>query len=248
MKKIIQAVLALTVLTSIFVTNAKAQDPIAAWNAIAERAVKTAGHAPPIAALDFAIVHLAIYDAVESFNRRYEPYNAFVPKAAGSPSAAAAKAGHDMLVGLFPSQTLMLDAGYANFLATNGIDPFDPGIAVGAQAALAILALRSNDGRFPVNPPPFVGSTAIGHWRPTPSLLPGPPPSFAPGLAPWVANVTPFTMKRNSQFRVDPPPDLSSEEWVSDYNEVKEIGSLTSTTRTAEQTEIGYFWADSGPV
>src|SRR6266566_1632012 len=60
--------------------------------------------------------------------------------------------------------------------------------------------------------------------------------------------ITPFTMKSNSQFRVDPPPDVTDEVWASDYNEVKEIGSLTSTTRTSEQTEIGYFWADSGPV
>jgi hypothetical protein len=248
MKKIIQCVLALAVLASIFVTNAKAQDPIAAWNEISEKAVKTAGHAPPVAALDFAIVHLAIYDAVESIERRYEPYHAFVPGAAGSLSAAAAKAGHDVLAGLFPLQKLTLDADYANFLATNGIDPFDPGIAVGAQAAVAILGLRSSDGRFPVNPPPFLGSATIGQWRPTPSLLPGPPPSFAPGLTPWVARVTPFTMKNNSQFRVDPPPDLTSETWTSDYNEVKAVGSLNSTTRTAEQTEIGYFWADSGPV
>src|SRR6267143_3558022 len=248
MKKIIQCGLVLVVLASILATNAKAQDPIAAWNEISEKAVKTAGHPPPVAALDFAIVHLAIYDAVESIDRRYEPYHAFVPGATGSVSAAAAKAGHDVLVRLFPSQLLTLDAAYANFLATNGIDPFDPGIAVGAVAALAILALRSNDGRFPVNPPPFLGSTAIGQWRPTPSLLPGAPPSFAPGLAPWVGSVTPFTMKSNSQFRVDPPPDLTDEVWASDYNEIKEIGSLTSTTRTLEQTEIGYFWADSGPV
>jgi hypothetical protein len=55
-------------------------------------------------------------------------------------------------------------------------------------------------------------------------------------------------MKNNSQFRVDPPPDLNSDKWADDYNEVKAIGSLTSTTRTAEQTEIGYFWADNGPV
>ena len=248
MKKIIQCVLALAVLASIFVTNAKAQDPIAAWNEIGEKAVKAAGHAPPVAALDFAIVHVAIYDAVESIDRRYAPYYTLVPNANGSLSAAAAKAGHDVLVGLFPAQSATLDAEYANFLATNGIDPFDQGIAVGAQAALAILALRSNDGRFPVNPPPFLGSTVIGQWRPTPSLLPGPPPSFAPGLTPWVASVTPFTMNSNSQFRVDPPPDLTSDVWTEDYNEVKTVGSLTSTTRTAEQTEIGYFWADSGPV
>src|SRR5216684_2366873 len=248
MKKIIQCVLALAVLASIFVTNAKANDPIADWNAIAETAVKTAHHAPPVAALDFAIVHLAIYDAVESIDGRYVPYNALVPGATGSLSAAAAKAGHDVLVGLFPLQKLTLDSAYTNFLAANGIDPFDPGIAVGAQAAADILTLRSNDGRFPLNPPPFLGSTAIGQWRPTPSLLPGPPPSFAPGLTPWVASVKPFTMSNNSQFRVDPPPDLTSDVWTEDYNEVMTVGSLFSTTRTPEQTEIGYFWADSGPV
>ncbi len=248
MKKIVRCGLVLTILATVFVTNANAQDPIAAWNEISEKAVKTAGHAPPVAALDFAIVHLAIYDAVESIDRRYEPYHAFVPGATGSLSAAAAKAGHDVLVGLFPLQKLTLDSAYTNFLAANGIDPFDPGIAVGAQAAADILTLRSNDGRFPLNPPPFIGSMAIGQWRPTPSLLPGPPPPLAPGLTPWVATVTPFTMNSNSQFRVDPPPDLSSDVWTADYNEVMAVGSLTSTIRTPEQTEIGYFWADSGPV
>ncbi len=234
--------------TAVVVPSRLNADAVTDWNQISEKAVKTAGAPPPVAALDFAIVHLAIYDAVESIDQRYEPYHAFVPGATGSLSAAAAKAGHDVLVGLFPLQKLTLDVEYANFLATNGIDPFDPGIAVGAQAAADMLALRSNDGRFPVNPPPFLGSTAIGQWRPTPSLLPGPPPSFAPGLTPWVASVKPFTMSNNSQFRVDPPPDLTSDVWTEDYNEVMTVGSLFSTTRTPEQTEIGYFWADSGPV
>src|SRR5260370_8675581 len=114
MKKIIQCVLALAVLASIFVTNAKAQDPIAAWNEIGEKAVKTAGHAPPVAALDFAIVHLAIYDAVESIDGRYEPYHALVPWATGSLSAAPAKAGHDALTGLFPSQNKNPTPAYTN--------------------------------------------------------------------------------------------------------------------------------------
>jgi hypothetical protein len=248
MKSIVQCGLALAVLATVFVRGANAQDPIASWNQIAETAVKTAGHAPPIAALDFAIVHLAIYDAVESLDRRYHPYHRPIRHATGSFSAAAAKAGHDVLVGLFPEQTVTVDAEYAGYLAENGIDPHDPGTAVGEQAAAAILELRSNDGRFPPNQVPFFGSDEIGQWRSTPSLLPGPPPSFAPGLAPWVASVTPFTMKSNSQFRVGPPPDLTSEVWASDYNEVKTVGSLFSTTRTPEQTEIGYFWADSGPV
>jgi len=247
-KRIIQCGLALVVLATTLVTRATGQDAIADWNAIAVQAIKTGGHPLPVTSVEFAMVHLAIYDAVESIDRRYDPYHTLVPGATGSLSAAAARAGHDVLIGLFPSQSTTLDAEYVNFLAANGIDPLDPGTAVGAQVASAMLALRSNDGRFPLNPPPFLGDTAIGQWRPTASLLPGPPPSFAPGLTPWVANVTPFTMKDNSQFRVDPPPDLTSDEWASDYNEVQSVGSLFSTTRTPEQTEIGYFWADSGPV
>ena len=240
---------ALTVLATLLAADAAAaSDPIAAWNQISEQAVRTAAHPPPVAALDFAIVHLAIYDAVESIDRSFEPYYKRVTGAAGSPSAAAAKAAHDTLVGLFPAQSATLDADYASFLAANGIDAADPGTAVGAQAAANMLALRSHDGRFPPSPAPFLGSNAIGQWRPTPSLLPGPPPTLAPGLTPWVATVTPFTMHSGSQFRVDPPPDLASERWAEDYNEVKSIGSLTSTIRTAEQTEIGYFWADSGPL
>jgi hypothetical protein len=248
MNKIIRFGLAFLVLATASVTNARAEDPIAAWNQISETAVKTARHPPPVAALDFAIVHLAIYDAVESIERRYEPYYTLAPGAIGSPSAAAAKAGHDVLVGLFPMQSEPLDVAYANFLAANGVDPLDPATAVGAQAAANILALRSNDGRFPSNAPAFLGSTAIGKWRPTPSLLGGPPPAFAPGLAPWVANVRPFTMHSDSQFRVDSPPSLTSKEWALDYKEVKSVGSLHSPTRNAEQTDIGYFWDDSGPV
>lgn len=248
MKRIILYGLVLVCLSNVLVISAKADDPVAAWNAIAENAVKTAAAPPPVAALDFAIVHLAIYDAVESIDRRYEPYHALVPGASGSRSAAAAKAGHDVLAKLFPAQGPTLDTEYTNYLTANSIDPFDPGVAVGAQAAADILALRSNDGRFPPNPPPFLGSAAIGQWRPTPSLLPGPPPPFAPGLTPWVAKVTPFAMNSDSQFRVEPPPDLTSDTWAEDYNEVKSLGSLTSTTRSAEQTDIGYFWADSGPI
>ena len=106
------------------VPNTQAADPISAWNEISETAVKAAGHPPPVAALDFAIVHLAIYDAVESIERRYEPYYTLVPGAKGSSSAAAALAGHDTLVGLFsaPAQIAALDKAYEDFLATNGLD------------------------------------------------------------------------------------------------------------------------------
>jgi hypothetical protein len=247
MKRIIQCGLALIVLATALAPNAKAEDAIADWNAIAEKAIKLAKHPLPVTSVEFAMVQIAIYDAVESIERRYQPYHALVPNAAGSMIAAAAKAGHDVLIGLF-GPSAIVDADYINFLTTNGVDENDPGTTIGAQVASKILTLRSNDGRFPLNPPPFVGNNAIGQWRPTPSLLPGLPPSFAPGLTPWLAKVTPFTMKSNSQFRTDPPPDLTNEQWTADFDEVKAIGSLTSSIRTPEQTDIGYFWADSGPL
>jgi hypothetical protein len=249
MVKFIRSVLAVTALATVLAANARAADPISDWNQISEQAVKAANHPPPVAALDFAIVHLAIYDAVESLDHRFEPYNALIPGAAGSSSAAAAKAGRDMLIWLFPMQTMTLEQAYQNYLSANGIDIADPGTAVGAQAAANLIARRTNDGRFPLpTPPPFLGGPAIGEWRPTPSLLPGTPPAFAPGLTPWVATVTPFTMQSGSQFRLGPPPALSSDQWAEDYNEVKSLGSLNSTARTPEQTDIGYFWADSGPI
>ena len=98
MKRFMQIGFVAATLLSLMVAGATAQDPISEWNAITEQAVKTAGHAPPVAALDFAIVHLAIYDSVESIDRRYEPDHLSVPGATGSLSAAAAKAGHDVVM------------------------------------------------------------------------------------------------------------------------------------------------------
>lgn len=248
MKKILYCGLALGVLTTIVTANARAADPIADLNLITETTIKAVGHPLPVTAVEYAIVQLAVYDAVESIDQRFQPYNAYVPGATGSMTAAAAKATRDALIGLFSAQTSNINNAYQSFLTTYGIDPSDPGIAVGTQAAAAILVLRTNDGRFPSNPPPFLGNTAIGQWRPTPSFLPAPPPSNSPGLVPWLANVTPLTMKNDSQFRVDPPPDLTSSTWAEDYNETMTLGAFNSTVRTPEQTDIGYFWADSGPL
>src|SRR6185295_7040959 len=115
-------------------------------------------------------------------------------------------------------QASSLDTTYQDYLVNHGIANNDPGIAVGAQAAAAIIALRACDGSFPnPAPPPFVGGTDPGVWRPT-------PPGNLPMLAPWLGNVTPFTLTRPSQFRGDPPPALISKEYARDYNEVKSVG------------------------
>src|SRR6267378_2103761 len=117
------------------------------------------------------------------------------------------------------------------------------GSAVGAQAAAGIIALRAIDGSFPLNPPPFTGGTDPGVWRPTPSYLPGPPPTLSAALAPWLATVTPFTLKSPSQFRPLAPPTLTSERYATAYNEVKDLGAADPhSTRTPEQTDLAKFW------
>jgi hypothetical protein len=159
------------------------------------------------------------------------------------PAAAVAKATHDVLVSRFPSASVIasLDTAYHNYLAAHGLSETDPGVAVGAQAAAGIIALRACDGSFPIiPPPPFVGGTAIGMWRPT-------PPAFAPMLAPWLANVTPFTLTRPSQFRAGPPPALSSNEYARDYNEVRTVGGINSAFRPQDRTDVARFYATSSP-
>ena len=120
-----------------------------------------------------------------------------------------------MLVSRFPSLTGSLDTIYLTYLTAHNLLESDPGVAVGAQAAAGIIALRANDGSFPPNPPPFTGGTALGEWRPTPSFQPGPPAAFSPMLAPWLATVTPFTLKSPSQFRPVPPPPLTSKRYAT---------------------------------
>jgi len=212
-------------------------DAVTDWNAIALQATITGARPGATGILDVAIVHAAIYDAVQAIERRYEPYYVEIKGASGSPEVAAAKAAHDVLVSRFPMQAAALDAAYQQYLLTHGLSETDPGVAVGAAAAAGILALRACDGSFPSPPPPpFIGGTEIGVWRPT-------PPGNAPMLVPWLGNVTPFTLTRPSQFRPGPPPDLNSREYTRDYNEVKALGALNNSSRTPEQTDLAQFWA-----
>jgi hypothetical protein len=232
-------------------------DAVTDWNAIAIQIIVNApcpnppSHPGATSFLDGAIVQAAVYDAVEAINHRFRPYHVQISGASGSTDAAVAKAAHDVLVNRFPfpATTAFLDTTYHAYLAAHSLSETDAGVAVGAAAAAGIIALRSTDGSFPdcspVPPPPlcrFVGSTDIGVWRPTPSFLPGPPPSNSPMLAPWLSVVTPFTLTSNSQFRAVPPPSLTSRRYTAAYNEVKSLGARFNSGRTAEQTEIGLFW------
>jgi hypothetical protein len=214
-------------------------DAVSDWNAIAQQTVITAGTARPgpSGVIEVAMVHVAVYDAVQAIEGKYEPYYVDIPGASGSPIAATAKAAHDVLVSRFPAQAAALGITYQNYLIARGIALDDPGIAAGASSAAAIIALRSCDGAFPSGPPDFVGGTGIGVWRPT-------PPANSPmNPGPWLGVVKPFTLTRPSQFRSDPPPDVSSRHYARDYNEVKVIGALNGSSRTPEQTDQAHFWA-----
>jgi hypothetical protein len=212
-------------------------DTVADWNAIAVQATVTAARAGPSGVLDLAMVQAAVHDAVQGIERRFKPYHVEIPGASGSPEAAAAKAAHGVLVSRFPAQAAALDTTYQQYLLDHGLAATDPGVQVGATAAAGIIALRALDGSFPEPPPPpFTGGTGPGVWRPT-------PPGNLPMAAPWLGNVTPFTLTAASQFSSAPPPALGSDQYAADYNEVKALGALDNSSRTPQQTELAQFWA-----
>ncbi len=226
-------------------------DAVVDWNEITVASV-TAGRPGPIGVVDIALVHIAVHDAVQAMDRRYEPYFAEVAvskadRVNGSRSAAVAAAAHDVLVAMYPAQSATLDATYFSYLANHGLAG-DPGILVGQQVAARVLPLRrTNPAPLPA---PFVGGNTVGTWRPTNSLL-GNPPSpapFAAMAAPWMANFDPFTLTGPTRFRAPPPPALTSAQYARDYEEVRQLGALVSTRRTAEQTDLAYFYSDATPT
>ena len=195
-----------------------------------------------------AIVHIAIYDAVNAVVPRYRSYTGLRPAPRHTDvRAAIAQAAHDSLVALFPSQAGAFDASLSEVLAA--IRPGAAranGIALGRSAAAAILARRAHDGSQYTEPQMGVGylpGDGPGVWRQDPvSMIP-----IALG-AEW-GQVEPFVLRSGKQMRVPPPPPLDSAEYAAAFAEVLAVGGdgvTTPTTRTPEQTEIGIYWAYDG--
>ena len=221
-------------------------DAVTDWNAIAATTiVVNAGQPPPVSALSFAMVQGAVYDAVSAIDRGHQPYLVQPPSSpTDSKEAAAATAAFRVLVGfpdlpgLFPAQLPTLQPQYDAYMATLPDNPPGSkaaGIAIGETTARAMLTARLNDGRF--GPPPTLYPPAPGIWRPT-------PPNYANDPAPWVGNVRPFLVPSAEMLRTDGPNALTSDAYAEDVNEIKEVGSLYSTTRTADQTDAAIFWQD----
>lgn len=246
--------IALTMLAILIVAPTQAQaDAVSDWNSFAIQRIGAATnpvHPTPVVFLDMAIVQIAIYDAVQAIEQQHQPYHVHIPGASGSPEAAAAKAAHDILVYLLPNQSGAIDDHYNQFLSDQKLSSLDPGIAVGATAAAGIIALRSNDGRFPAGQIPFMGVNAIGQWRPTDSFQGTPPNPLpnSPMAAPWVAKVKPFALKSGDQYRATPPPPLDSKQYTNAFNEVKAMGARFDSARTTDQTNLAFFWASNFPA
>ena len=183
-----------------------------------------------------AMLHIAMFEAVNAIDRRYAPYKLKLTADKNvSREAAAAAAAYDVLLTLHPDKKADLDATLAASLA--GIAENEAkakGVELGKQAAAGIIALRANDGSN--TPEDYRPATAAGVYIPT--TIP---------IESTASKITPFVMASASQFRAAPPPALTSETWTRDLNEIREIGSLASAKRSAEQTTIARFWFFTGP-
>lgn len=211
------------------------------WNRVLTDTVRIPGVHPPtiIVTRSYAMMHLAMFDAVNSIEGGFTPYLTDVPGSRhASSEAAAAQAAHDVLAALYPSQLAVFDTELAASLDGIRGNRLRQGIRVGAVCAERIVANRANDGwNAPL--PPYNLPTTPGNWQPT---LPG----FLPAAFTHFGNVTPFATTGSAQFRPNPPPALTSAEYTADFNEAKELGAATSATRTADQTLVARLWANVG--
>src|SRR6267378_3704338 len=221
-------------------SSARSVNPVLQWNRTLLVIVRTPGAQPTTVhpTRSFAIMHAAIYDAVNAIDRTHRPYLvrlSGVPRDA-SQEAAAAAAAHQVLVALYPGFKTTLDAELQQSLAQipDGNGKVE-GIRIGQTVADRILALRSNDGSN-AKPIPYVFGTAPGDYQSTPPNFP-PEPQFTH----W-SHVAPFALERASQFRPGPPPALTSDAYSDAFNQIKSLGIANSTTATSDEALTGRFW------
>jgi hypothetical protein len=211
-------------------------DSVTEWNARAEAIAVEKRLLPPPNARGMAILHVAMFEAVNAIEGRYAPYRLkLVADRSTSKEAAAAAAAHAVLLALHPDKRADLDAALTASLTTiaDG-DPKTKGLVLGKTAAAEILAWRASDKSDA--PEAYRPHTAAGVYVPT--MVP---------VSSVYGGVTPWVMEKGSQFRPVPPPALDSETWTRDVNEIREMGGRASTKRSAEQTTIGRFWFVTGP-
>jgi hypothetical protein len=209
-------------------------DVITAWN---EKAVAfvTPRMVPGAGQRVVAMTQVAMFDAINSIERRYRPYLVQLPSnATTSKEAAAAAAAGTVLLGLYPQEASLKDAMVAYLASIPNSDAKSAGIKLGEAVAAKVLEARAQDGADA--PDSYRYRTTPGVYVPTPITA----------SSTW-PNVKPFALPSASQFRPEPPISLKSQQWATDYNEIKDLGSKTSTKRSPQQTEDARFWLITGP-
>jgi hypothetical protein len=210
---------------------------LADWTARAEALAADQKLRPPEQARALAMLHVAMFEAVNAIDRRYAPFGPrLMTDRNTSREAAAASAGHTVLVSLYAGRRPDLDAFLLEQLRPIPEGPAkERGILLGRKAGADLLALRADDGY-----------EARESWRPVTE-----PGVYIPAMIPvgsTVGGYKPWAMASAAQFRAAPPPSLTSETWTRDFNEIREMGGIDSKVRTSEQTTTGRFWFITGAV
>jgi hypothetical protein len=222
-------------------------DVVLDWNKIAVDTAVTNKQNPFAQARYAAIVQLAVFEAVNSITGDYQPYLGTITAPPGAcADAAAVEAAYRVLITYFPLSFSTLNLAYLNSMAQipDGQAKVD-GVATGDAAAKAMIALRANDGS---SPPQFKvpGPPASGEWQATSScpIMNG----VAVGIAFQWQNMTPFGIPSASDFLLGPPPALTSNGYAKAYNEVMTVGSVNSTERPQDRSNVAVFYAASSPT
>jgi len=204
------------------------------WNEILERVVPAGGLAPP---RHYAMLHIAMFDAINSIQRAYRPYRSYVRASFGaSPELAAAQAARDVLAAQFPASESTFDTALRSRIARTPSGQVRGSLQIGKAVAAAILTWRANDG-WSATPAPYVLPELPGMYQPT-------PPAFAAPAFRQFADTQPFALLTSTQYLPGAPPSITTERYGKDFEEVKQVGAATSTVRTPEQTQLAQLFAN----
>ena len=216
--------------------NCALADAVLDWNEIGLTTVAASGQRPPDGARAMAMMHVAMFDAINAIEQKYQPY-AYQSKASKNVSTEAAgiAAAHAVLSKLYPDQAQAIEAAYAASVSKilDG-DTKTSGIALGREVGSQCLAMRANDG---------AGGAATYKHKVTPGVY---VPTAFPVSSEWT-KIKPWFMRETTQFRPGPPPALTSAVWSRDLEEIRAIGGRNSAARTREQTDVARFWTVTGP-
>lgn len=211
------------------------------WNSIVFETMRGATYDPMVGSRIFAMAHIAMHDALNGIAPVYATYSLQQQDKKADPVAAISAAAYTVLVETYPAKKAQLDSALAK--AIEGVksqDAKERGLALGKAAGMAIVDLRKDDGAFQNPIAEITNPQQPGLYQPVP------PTPFV--YAPFWATLPTFALQSPQQFRIGAMPALSSVEYTTDFNEVKQKGSKENSTRTPEETTIAKFWYEFSEI